>query len=387
MRLFRPDLVATFVDRPNRFLITARSPDGRLLHAHSPNPGRMWELLYPGTPLILQHAPTGNTSPSKRKTAWSVVAAIRPSDGTVVPLVSTAANDIAAELIIPDLFPRATATRREVTLGESRFDFVVGTGDIETVIEVKSCTLEAYGVAMFPDAATSRGLKHLTALKEMRHRERMVLFVIQGPRAERFVPDIHTDPAFSMELREAHHAGVHVHVVATGTDGDGTTRVVSDNVPVDWEPLTAVDEDSGVYIVHMELPRHREAAIGALGTFSLRPGHYLYVGSAMKSMRSRTARHLRARKRKRWHIDYLRAVAGSAAVYPIYTTRSLECSLARSCAAFCTQPVAGFGSSDCTCGSHLFYLEDDPRRNPAFVEMMLRYRHSEALVTSRHRIH
>jgi sugar fermentation stimulation protein A len=206
-----------------------------------------------------------------------------------------------------------------------------------------------------------------------------VLFVIQGPPAARFVPDIHTDPVFAVTLRDAAERGVEVIAVATATTAEGVTTVTNLAVPIDFGPVAAVDGDRGSYLLHLRLDEPRRVSIGALGEFDLDAGHYLYVGSAMGSMQRRTSRHLRRRKRMRWHVDYLRAAADWAAVYPIYANHRLECSIAASLREVFTEPIPGFGASDCRCGSHLFSTPDDPRRNPAFVERMLRFRHREAL--------
>ncbi len=374
MKLFSPDATGRLVSRPNRFTLMvelAGTPEPVAVHAA--NPGRMWELTYPGTEVILQRAE------GPRKTAWTAVAVRRPLDGVIVPLVAAGANRIARELILPALLPEATAIRREVTRGHSRFDFVASTPDGEAVIEVKSCTLVAHGVAMFPDAATTRGARHVAALAEITAGRRIVLFVIQGPPAERFVPDVHTDPAFAVALRNAAARGVEVIAVATATTAAGTTVVTNPAVPVDFGPVASVDGDRGSYLLHLRLDEPRRVSIGALGEFDLESGHYLYVGSAMGSMGSRTSRHLRRRKRMRWHVDYLRAAADWASVYPIYAADRLECRLAASLREIYREPIPGFGASDCACGSHLFYTPDDPRRNPALVERLLLFRHREAL--------
>jgi sugar fermentation stimulation protein A len=383
MDLFSPDATGRLVSRPNRFTLMVdldgvddsvpRDDGAGPVAVHAANPGRMWEPTYPGTEVILQRA-RGN-----RKTEWTAVAVRRPADGVIVPLVAAGANRIARELILPRLLPEATAIRGEVSRGHSRFDFVADTSDGEIVIEVKSCTLVAHGVAMFPDAATSRGARHVAELAALTSERRIVLFVIQGAPAERFVPDIHTDPAFAVALRDAAVRGVEVVAVGTATTAEGITTITNPAVPVDFGPVASVDGDCGSYLLHMRLDEPRRVAIGALGEFDLEAGHYLYVGSAMGSLKSRTSRHMRRRKRMRGHVDYLRSAADWASVYPIYSEERLECSVAASLREAFSEPIPGFGASDCACGSHLFFTPDDPRRDPAFVERVLLFRHREAL--------
>lgn len=91
----------------------------------------------------------------------------------------------------------------------------------------------------------------------------------------------------------------------------------------------------------------------------LEPGYYVYVGSAFVpgGVAARVSRHLRKRKPKRWHIDYLRTHVTPSQVYISYDDERREHQWARALASTPeAQPVDGFGCSDCTCRAHLFYL-------------------------------
>ena len=79
-------------------------------------------------------------------------------------------------------------------------------------MEVKGVTLEENGVAMFPDAPTERGIKHLKGLIRAHEEgyEAYVLFVIQMKGIRGFTPNDMTHPAFGDALRQAREAGVHV---------------------------------------------------------------------------------------------------------------------------------------------------------------------------------
>ncbi len=111
----------------------------------------------------------------------------------------------------------------------------------------------------------------------------------------------------------------------------------------------------GVYILVIQLDRITEVEVGRLGMLRFAPGTYAYVGSAMRGIEARVRRHLRKRKRLRWHIDYLLAfpAARVTAVYVRETPKRLECEVADALAAEC-RVVPGFGSSDCRCKGHLF---------------------------------
>lgn len=115
--------------------------------------------------------------------------------------------------------------------------------------------------------------------------------------------------------------------------------------------------DAGLYIAVFWLPRRREIEVGRLGRCVFRRGFYLYVGSAQRNLRARLARHARKGKPLRWHIDYFSVRAEMIGAMVVPGPKAAECALARQLAKFCEEPVPGFGSSDCRCRSHLFYLE------------------------------
>lgn len=113
-----------------------------------------------------------------------------------------------------------------------------------------------------------------------------------------------------------------------------------------------VTDVPGTYVLAMELPSPSNIEIGALGPICFRAGTYAYVGSAMKGLRRRIARHLCREKNMHWHIDYFLRDATVIQVW--YTSEEQwECEVAARLAA-CFDTVEGFGCSDCRCASHLF---------------------------------
>ena len=103
--------------------------------------------------------------------------------------------------------------RREVTFEESRFDLMLNGNDGICYVETKSVNLVEDSVALFPDAPTERGVKHLgTLIKAVEAGHRAVaFFVIQRPDAEAFRPHPTADPAFADALRKAQAHGVEVY--------------------------------------------------------------------------------------------------------------------------------------------------------------------------------
>lgn len=195
MRIFSGDAVAEFIERPNRFIIIA-DLEGRRIVCHCPNTGRMKELLYPGVKIIVEKSKN-----PERKTEFTAVAVYKGD--LVVPITSARANDVAEKLIIPYLYKDAEI-KREVTYKKSRFDFLVKRGDTSTFIEVKSCTLFLDKRAVFPDAPTSRGLKHLIELEDALNHGYSggVILVVFNWMAESFSPNSVTDPAFAVKMEE-----------------------------------------------------------------------------------------------------------------------------------------------------------------------------------------
>ncbi len=109
------------------------------------------------------------------------------------------------------------------------------------------------------------------------------------------------------------------------------------------------------YQLRIRVDQALRLAIGRLGEFDFPAGNYVYTGSARRHFEARIARHLRAEKTLRWHIDYLLAAAG-VAVTEVVRSQAEECHLNQATAG--AIPVPGFGASDCKhgCGSHLKYL-------------------------------
>jgi Uri superfamily endonuclease len=113
------------------------------------------------------------------------------------------------------------------------------------------------------------------------------------------------------------------------------------------------------YQLSIELALPVTVTVGRLGVFDFPAGRYVYTGSARRNFEARIARHLRAEKTLRWHIDYLLAAPG-AKVKAVRRSRRDECAL-NAAIGGCVV-VAGFGASDCRagCGSHLKWQGASP---------------------------
>lgn len=219
-----------FLSRPNRFIAKVQL-DGTEETVHVKNTGRCRELLIPGTPVILARG-TG----TGRKTAYDLIAVRKPREGKAPLLInmdSQIPNDAAEEYLKNGaIFPTGAVIRREVTHGNSRFDFYIESEGTRTFLEVKGVTLERDGIAFFPDAPTERGVKHLRHLADCiaEGYAACILFVIQMKEITEFRPNDSTDPAFGKALREAAEAGVRILAADCTVTDDSIT--VNRPVPV-----------------------------------------------------------------------------------------------------------------------------------------------------------
>ena len=213
-----------FLARPNRFIAQV-AVDGRTETVHVKNTGRCRELLVPGAGVYLAEG----ASPA-RKTRYDLVAVQK---GTrLVNMDSQAPNAAALEwLRAGNVFPAGTEIRPEYAYGDSRFDIAAFTPEL-ALLEVKGVTLERDGAALFPDAPTVRGAKHLRELAGFAAAggRAYVLFVIQMEGVAYFAPNGETDPAFAAALRDAAGAGVHILAYDCRVTPEGMT--IREPVPV-----------------------------------------------------------------------------------------------------------------------------------------------------------
>ena len=115
----------------------------------------------------------------------------------------------------------------------------------------------------------------------------------------------------------------------------------------------------GVYVLVISVNKNVKIEISTLGTKFFRKGLFAYIGSAQTNLEKRVRRHLKKRKKKFWHIDYLldNDLVEIVEVFYKNAAKIEECNIASKTSdrGF---PVNGFGSSDCKCKSHLFELHD-----------------------------
>jgi len=199
-------LTAAFISRPNRFIATVEL-NGKAETVHVKNTGRCKELLIPGAKVVL--VPSDNPA---RKTRYDLIGVY--SRGVLLNMDSQAPNAAAREYLAK-LYPDAMI-KSEYRHGDSRLDFYIErNGEKPIFVEVKGVTLFDRDTAMFPDAPTERGVKHIRHLISCVENgaDAMILFIVQMKGVSRLIPNDVTHPQFGDALRDAARAGVNIKAV------------------------------------------------------------------------------------------------------------------------------------------------------------------------------
>lgn len=193
----------TFKSRPNRFIAVAEI-DGADELCHVKNTGRCKELFKENVTVYLSKSDNPN-----RKTKYDLIA-VQKGD-RLVNIDSQVVNSVCIEYL-PELFNDIKLIKSECKYENSRFDIYVETKTENIFVECKGVTLENDGVALFPDAPTERGCKHLKEIQKAVENgfTAYVIFVIQMNGVTRFEPNIQTHRAFAEELKQAREKGVNI---------------------------------------------------------------------------------------------------------------------------------------------------------------------------------
>jgi sugar fermentation stimulation protein A len=209
MEIGLPTLEGCFLRRYKRFFADVELPDGRVITAHCPNTGSLKGCLIEGARAILRDS---SGLERKLRYVWQAI----EIDGTLVNVDTGLPNRAVHEAVVAGAIPELDGydeARREVRYGEnSRIDLLLSRKRSKTLcyVEVKNTTLANGHTALFPDAVTERGRKHLGELAAMvaaGHRAVQFFFVSRDDARE-FAPADEIDPDYGASLREAARAGV-----------------------------------------------------------------------------------------------------------------------------------------------------------------------------------
>lgn len=199
---YRNIVKGIFISRPNRFIAKVNI-DGKEETVHVKNTGRCKEILIPGARVYLQKSDN-----PERKTAYDLIAVEKKTEnGSILINTDSQIPNFCAYEFLPlsGLFSENAIIRREVKYGNSRFDIFVSDGERKAFIEVKGVTLEKNGTALFPDAPTERGVKHIRELISAKKEgfEAYIMFVVQMKGINCFSPNRETHPEFADAIFEA----------------------------------------------------------------------------------------------------------------------------------------------------------------------------------------
>lgn len=207
-----------FVKRLNRFIAEVEV-NNKIELVHVKNTGRCKEIFIKGVDVFLEKSNNPN-----RKTRYSLIGLMKGD--MAINIDSQVPNQVIFEALLSGEVAEigeVTFAKREVTYGKSRFDIYYETEMYKGFIEVKGVTLEVDGIAMFPDAPTDRGTKHITeltfGLKE--GYKNYVCFLIQMDGIYKFRPHYERDMKLAKSLADGQKQGLGVLIYNSIVTDDG----------------------------------------------------------------------------------------------------------------------------------------------------------------------
>ena len=212
MKIINKTIDGRFVKRLNRFEGIVEI-NGREETVHIPNTGRCREILFDGARVILEIRES-----KTRKTPYELIMVYKGD--RLISIDSQAPNKIVEEAVRENLIKEIGSyeyIKREAIYQRSRFDLLLkkteeSEKEESCFIEVKGVTLEIEGTALFPDAPTERGTRHMKELTSARQEgyRAAVIFLVQMENIKTFTPNKLMDGEFSEALAAAHSEGVEV---------------------------------------------------------------------------------------------------------------------------------------------------------------------------------
>jgi len=198
----------TLIKRYKRFLADIELDDGTIAVAHCTNSGSMTSCLENGAEVFLTPV---NDPKRKTKFTWEMI----KMNCDWVGVNTGNPNKLAFEAISAGTIPGLqgyTFVKREVKFGDSRFDVFAENETEKCFIEVKNVTMKVGKYALFPDAITTRGQKHLRTLMDVKKEgiRAVMLYIIQRSDVEIFGLAKEIDAEYAKIFKEAVNAGVEV---------------------------------------------------------------------------------------------------------------------------------------------------------------------------------
>ncbi|MFC1844610.1 DNA/RNA nuclease SfsA [Thermodesulfobacteriota bacterium] len=195
------------IKRYKRFLADIELEDKKVLTVHCPNTGSMLGCSEPGSPVMISRS---DNPGRKYPHTLEMVQAGSVWVGVNTFLTNKLVREAIEKKIVKEFGRLDVITQEVKTSANTRLDFLLERKRTRIYMEVKNCSLAEGRAAMFPDAVTVRGTKHLhelAALKRQGH-DAVVFFCVQRGDADYFMPANHIDPGYAETLSNVAAEGV-----------------------------------------------------------------------------------------------------------------------------------------------------------------------------------
>ncbi len=197
------------IRRYKRFLADIELSDEKVLTVHCPNTGSMLGCSKPGSPVMISRS---DNPARKYPHTLEMVQSGSAWVGVNTSLTNKLVREALEKNIVKELEMLDVISQEVKTSANTRLDFLLERKGTQIYMEVKNCSLAEHRIAMFPDAITARGTKHLhelAALKKQGHGA-AVFFCVQREDADYFKPAHHIDPTYGEVLADVASKGVMV---------------------------------------------------------------------------------------------------------------------------------------------------------------------------------
>jgi sugar fermentation stimulation protein A len=207
-----PLISGTLISRYKRFLADVQLDSGEIVTAHCPNSGAMTGCSQPGRRVFI----SSHDDPRRKlRYSWQLIDMPTSLVGVNTMIPNRLVAQSVKQGLIRDLLGYNNIFSEIKVGNHSRIDLLLENSQKDRCyVEVKNCTLVEKEQALFPDAVTTRGKKHLVELQTLVTKgHRCVMFyLIQRMDAQRFSPADEIDPGYGKELRKAVANGVEILV-------------------------------------------------------------------------------------------------------------------------------------------------------------------------------
>ncbi len=208
-----------FIRRYKRFLTDIELENGEIVTAHCTNTGSLKSCLIPGADVLISPV---NDPKRKTRFTWESIKINDIWVGINTQIPNKAVYLAIKKGLLPQ-FREFHFVQPEVKFGNSRFDLYLENEREKMFIEIKNVTYREGKYALFPDAPTQRGLKHLDELllaKKKDYRAAMI-YIVPRLDAEVFAPARNIHPEYAQKLKKAVEAGVEIYPYYTRYDENG----------------------------------------------------------------------------------------------------------------------------------------------------------------------